>query len=190
MDNCLTGFTENIFITSGNNNVASNNTVGETSVTGNIDYQVNLNAETDSFASNNRAVSLSTTLAVSANTGSTGCEIDYATKTITPASALAAGNNNNYDTDDATTLRLTGDAGGTSVLTGVYAGSGSGMVPGRRLRIINVGTPTFTITYADAASNFYNRILNDTAGTFTLTTRQTVELEYDGASSVWRAYKY
>jgi hypothetical protein len=100
----------------------------------------------------------------------------------TPA-ALAAGNNNDYHVQYSGTWRLTPDATG-STITGIANGFSQ-----RRLRIINIGAATLSLTNLDAASAAVNRIITNTGATINLATNEIAELEYDSTSVRWRAWK-
>lgn len=105
--------------------------------------------------------------------------------TIVTPTALAAGANDNYaptGIGQCTTLRLTPDAGGTSTLTGIAAGSLSGRV----LRIVNAST-TLTLTLVhDATSTAANRFFCPNGANMVIPTYGTRTIWYDTTSSRWR----
>lgn len=112
--------------------------------------------------------------------------------TVTP-SALAAGNNNDYNpsglggetSSGAYCLRLTGDAGGTSAITGIDGGLNY-TLGGRELLCINVGSFAIAVKHDDAASAADNRILTPTGAAITFNTNDSFSLWYDSSSGRWR----
>ena len=93
---------------------------------------------------------------------------------------LGAGNNNGYDPGIADTLRLTADAGG-STITGITQTS-----PGRRLRLVHVGGGALTIAHENAGSTATERIRSPTGGNVVLAVDDAIELEYDSTTARWR----
>lgn len=110
-------------------------------------------------------------------------------KQTTVSATLAAGNNNNYAIPAATnssaprtgTLRLTGDAGGTSVLTGIATGKA-----GRELWIYNVSANNVGIAHEDGNSATTNRIVIAGGAAITLGANGVAQLRYDAQTSRWR----
>lgn len=102
--------------------------------------------------------------------------------TSTPA-ALAAGNNNNFALAGARTgtVRLSGDGGGTSVITGIAGG-----VHNRELWIYNVSANNIGLAHNDGNSTAANRILSPTAATVTLAQNDCALVRYDGVTASWR----
>lgn len=99
----------------------------------------------------------------------------------TPAN-LAAGANNDYAVGNFETLRLTGDAGGTSVLNGFAGGFNR-----RKLRVINVGAVNIGFGHQQAGSAAANRIITPTAAQVNLPGVDDVaEFEFDPISARWR----
>lgn len=96
---------------------------------------------------------------------------------------LAAGNNNNYDPGAATMLRLSGDGGGTSDITGIAGGAW-----GRQLRIVNVSANSFTISTSGTESTAANRVVSGTGADITLAENDACTLVYDYTSSRWRVF--
>jgi len=111
---------------------------------------------------------------------------------LTPA-ALSAGNNNDYNPSSfggetptgAYALRLTGDGGGTSVITGIAGGVNYGL-GGREVLIINVSANNIGLAHEDANSTTANRIISPTAATITLAANDNAKLWYDSVSGRWR----
>jgi hypothetical protein len=100
--------------------------------------------------------------------------------TSTP-SALSAGDNDDYDPLQATTLRLTANASG-STITGIVARG----LNGHRIRIVNIGSDNITLSHQDSGSSEGNRIVSPTGADQVLTANDAVEVEYDGVSERWR----
>lgn len=99
---------------------------------------------------------------------------------IASPSALASGSTDDYDPGPrATTLRLTPDAGG-STITGLQQGS-----PGRRIRIVSLAG-NLTITNEDTGSTAANRITVPAGVDVVLSTNDLVDLEYDSVTERWR----
>lgn len=88
-----------------------------------------------------------------------------------------AANQNNYDTDYATTLRFDGSA--AINITGIKA-----RVEGARIRVLVLGSATITLMHNNASSEAANRILLFAAADKAVATNKSVELEYQ--SSRWR----
>lgn len=101
-------------------------------------------------------------------------------RSVTSPAALAAGNNNDYAISSHTVLRLTGDAGG-STLTGIAGGW-----DGRRVRVINVAGGTITLAHQSGLSSSLNRILHPAGASPVLGTDDIADLEYDGTTDRWR----
>jgi hypothetical protein len=101
--------------------------------------------------------------------------------TLVTSVTLGAGNNNNYALGaDVVTLRVTPNAGG-STLTGILAGTET-----RKLRIINLGSATLTITHQDTNSTAANRIVTPDAASWVISATGVVDLEYDDVTDRWR----
>jgi hypothetical protein len=123
------------------------------------------------------------TLGIGMAAPSTGLGIagDIAFQAISP-SALAAGNNNNYSGSDGRSFaRVSGDAGGTSTITGFSAGS-----DGRMLIVVNISSNNVTITHQDINSMAGNRVITATALSLVLTVDDAVCLIYDAITLRWR----
>jgi hypothetical protein len=107
--------------------------------------------------------------------------------TISP-STLSAGNNNNYSPTGVGTaylLRLTGDGGGTSAITGIAGGTS-----GRKLVLCATSTAAITLLDEDANSTAANRFADLSGLSIILGTGAgsipCIEIIYDGTSSRWR----
>lgn len=100
------------------------------------------------------------------------------------ATTLAAGNNNDLDPGNATVLRLTGDAGGTSNLTGMAGG-----VAGRTIYLFNVGSPNFSFSLLSGGSTANNQFLGTSSFSTPLGAEACVLAVYDGTSNKWRISK-
>lgn len=99
----------------------------------------------------------------------------------TPAT-LAAGSNNDYAPGKFETLRLTGDAGGTSVINGFTGGFN-----GRILRVINIGAVNIGIAHQAGGSTGVNRIITATAAQVNLPgVDDYADFLYDPVSARWR----
>lgn len=95
-------------------------------------------------------------------------------------SALASGSNNDYALADAHTMRLTADAGG-STITGLAGG-----YYGRRVRIVKIGGGTFKLAHNSGSSSAGNKIFSGSGADVTVVTDGVADLEYDTGSAVWR----
>jgi hypothetical protein len=106
---------------------------------------------------------------------------DLAINSMSP-SALSAGNNNDYaGANGCSFARLSGDAVGTSTVTGIAAGS-----DGRLLILINVSANNVTITHQDVASSAGNRIITAAGASVVLTADDVVVFLYDSTTLRWR----
>lgn len=101
---------------------------------------------------------------------------------ITPA-ALANGNNNNYDVGRKQNglLRLAGDAGGGSTLTGLGYRQ-----DGQRITIINISTNPIFIDNQSSNSTEVNRIITPGGLQIRLAQNDIAVLAYDGTTDRWR----
>ena len=105
--------------------------------------------------------------------------------------ALAAGNNNNYAgllTGTANNnmrhwVRLEGDAGGTSVITGIDATSAQ---DGDCFKLTNVSAFNVTLGHQDANSTAANRIISPTGANYVLGADESAEIIYDATTARWR----
>lgn len=98
--------------------------------------------------------------------------------------ALASGATNDYaptGIGQALTLRLSTNADGTSILSGIVPGPGAG----RCLTICNVGAFNLTLDH-DAASTAANRFLCPNSVDLVIPPNGTRDLWYDATSSRWR----
>ena len=106
--------------------------------------------------------------------------IEYGLRT---PGTLAAGDNNNVAVGTGTILRLTADAGG-STITGL---SGASISPHmRRIMLVSIGAGALTIGHQDTASTAANRIISATAADVVLGQDDSAELVYDPITLRWR----
>lgn len=108
-----------------------------------------------------------------------------AQESTTSPAALAAGNNNDMAFTFHDNFRITGDAGGTSVITGIVA-PGSGAPLSRKIRVVNVGAAAFNLGHQNAGSAAANRIISPTGANVPLATDDAAELIYDDTTDRWR----
>lgn len=114
-----------------------------------------------------------------------GLKHDYATLftgVISP-SALAAGDTNDYaptNFANAFVLRLSGDAGGTSALTGIAAPAA-----GRYIVCYNVSANNITFKH-DTTSTATNRFYTNTAADVTVGQHGVIRFWYDTSDTRWR----
>lgn len=109
---------------------------------------------------------------------------------INPAT-LAAGNNNNWAgllTGTANNgmrhwARVNGDAGGTSVITGIDATSAQ---DGDTFKITNVSAFTVTIGHQDVGSTATNRIISPTGANYVIGADESLEVIRDVTTDRWR----
>ena len=101
----------------------------------------------------------------------------------TTPSALANGNNNNYDIGQKpqTLLRLSGDAGGGSSLTGFGFRQ-----DGQKITIVNVSANPIFIDNESSNSTAANRILTPGGLQMRLKQNDSISAVYDGTSDRWR----
>jgi len=94
---------------------------------------------------------------------------------------LGLGVNNNLDLGDATFVRLTPNAGGSSI-TGVANG-----FMGRRILFRNLAVPAVGISFnvSDVNSLPQNRIISPTGAAVNIGTAESIELFYDATSLIW-----
>jgi parallel beta-helix repeat protein len=176
------GLSEGVIAINGNNNIISGGNSGDTNGTAKQSHGARLHNETDSFIEDVRGKG-NTASTVSITGTSSGCDIDMAKKTVTP-SALTAGDNNDYDAEDNTVFRMSGDSGGTTVLTGITIGFQN--ITNTRVRIINVSAFNIVLSHQDAASIDKGRFISPSAANITLAANDIADLEYDLTSSRWR----
>jgi hypothetical protein len=102
------------------------------------------------------------------------------------STTLASGDNNNVTLNAGTRIwRLTGNADGTSAITGITGGA-----DGRVLTIFNIGGFNITIKNVDASSTAANRIGCPGLSNFTLNQIDAVDLWYDSTTGLWRVKAY
>ena len=105
--------------------------------------------------------------------------------------ALSAGDNDDYAgllTATANNgmrhlVRLEGDGGGTSVITGIDAGSAQ---DGDTFKLVNVSANNVTLGHQDAGSAAANRIISPTGADYVLGADESAEVYYDATDSRWR----
>ena len=109
---------------------------------------------------------------------------------ISPA-ALGAGNNNDWNGLLTGSInnnmrhigRVSGDAGGTSVITGIDATNAQS---GDTFKLVNVSANNVTLGHQDANSSAANRIISPTGANYVLGPDESAEIYYDTADSRWR----
>lgn len=114
----------------------------------------------------------------STNTPNVAADVDGSLATRVQTFTATNGNNN----DCALTksfVKITGPTGAFTI-TGIANG-----FDGKRIVLYNATTQNMSITNADANSAVGNRIATNTGGTLATTGTGTIELIYDGATSVW-----
>lgn len=100
---------------------------------------------------------------------------------------LAAGNNNNFaGIGNSSFARITPDAGGTSVITGIVAPSA--INDGQVIVIINIGAASMSLADQSASSTAANRLMLAGATAVTLATNQSISIIYDNTTARWRQY--
>lgn len=100
---------------------------------------------------------------------------------VASPAALSSGNNNNYSIGDTvTSLRLTPNAGG-STITGITNG-----FPGRKLTLINLGSAAITLAHQSGSSTAANRLISPSNASVTMPSNDVALLEYDGTTERWR----
>jgi hypothetical protein len=109
-------------------------------------------------------------------------ETDVPADLISTPAALSAGDNNNVSTGMYKVLRLAGDSGGTSVISGFA----DNHYDGRTFRVINVSAYNFDIQHQDASSGAVNRVISPTGASVTLQPDDVVELMRDETTDRWR----
>lgn len=104
---------------------------------------------------------------------------------ITP-SALANGNNNNYAIGFKQNglLRLAGDAGGGSSLTGFGFHQ-----DGQNITVVNISANPIFVDNESASSTAANRIITPGGLQIRLQQNDSIEAVYDGVSDRWRVVK-
>lgn len=109
----------------------------------------------------------------------------------TPA-ALANADADDYNASgftDVTFVRLAGDAGGASAITGFVAPLAvpvGGVAAGQLKILVNVSANNVTIKHANAGSAAANRITTTTAADVVMTQNDCMILIYDSTSALWR----
>ena len=100
---------------------------------------------------------------------------------------LVALNNNNYEPGvvGLPVLRLSGNADGTSTITGFQARDGN-----QRITLINVSAFNFTVDHQSAGSNIANRIITPDGASLTVAANDSMELWYDTLSARWRVINF
>ncbi len=93
---------------------------------------------------------------------------------------LGSGDNDDYDPGAAEQLRLSGDGGGSSDITGIIGGG-----QGRKITIVNVSANNIIISTSGTESAAANRIVSGGAEP-TLAQNDVCILEYDNTSLRWR----
>lgn len=110
-------------------------------------------------------------------------------KQTTVSATLAAGNSNDFAIPAASfsssprtgVLRLTGDGGGTSAITGLAGGK-----HGRRIKLINVSANNIALPNESASSATTNRLVQGSGATINLLQHDSAVYEYDGVTQRWR----
>lgn len=110
-------------------------------------------------------------------------------KQTTISATLAAGNNNDYAIPAAPfsssprtgVMRLTGDGGGASAITGMAGGK-----HGRRIKIINVSANNIALPNESASSSAVNRLVQGSGATINLLQHDSAIYEYDSVTQRWR----